>query len=72
MKFAIVVKMIKILKFDLIIVNIPNLVTNDYMSYVVTNGVIIFWLIFINVLTIKIRGHNFKILRNLPKKWFKF
>jgi len=37
------------LKFDLVVAIFPNLVTNDYKSHVVVNGLVTFWLIFISV-----------------------
>jgi hypothetical protein len=33
------------LKFDLVVAIFPNLITNDYKSHVVVNGLVTFWLI---------------------------
>jgi hypothetical protein len=37
--------MTKIVEIWLVVVNIPILVTNDYKSHVVVNGLVTFWLI---------------------------
>jgi hypothetical protein len=41
------------LKFGLVVAIFPNLVTNDYKSHIVVNGLVTFWLIFTNVFTLK-------------------
>jgi hypothetical protein len=41
------------LKFGLIVVIFPNLITNDYKSHIVVNELVTFWLISISVFTLK-------------------